>query len=54
MFKVSQSAIEQVSRDIQAGKDEHVKQFFASRPEWLDQDDKPTKQADEKKQEEKS
>ena len=54
MFKFSQSAIEQVVSDMQNGNsDEFVKQFFASRPEWLDEDDKASQQTD-KQQEQKT
>jgi hypothetical protein len=47
MFNISQSAIEQAVNDMRNGNsDEFVKQFFASRPEWLeDQDEQQTAQA---------
>jgi hypothetical protein len=46
MAKVSETAIQTVLRDIKAGNDEHVKQFFAARPDWQDKDDKAGKQTD--------
>jgi phage regulator Rha-like protein len=51
MFNISQAAIEQVVNDMRSGKsDEFVKEFFASRPEWVE-DDKATTQTDNKQEE---
>lgn len=45
MFNVSQTAIEQVLNDMRTGKDaEYVARFWASRPEWLDQDNETSGQ----------
>jgi hypothetical protein len=51
MFTVSKTATEAVIRDIQTGNTEYVDQFFASRPEWSEEDEETIKQTD--KQEEK-
>jgi hypothetical protein len=50
---ISQTAVESVVRDIQAGNTDYVDEFFASRPDW--QDDGASQQTDnqpEEKQEE--
>jgi hypothetical protein len=51
MFTFSQTAIGSVFRDIQAGNTEYVDQFFASRSDWLDQDDKANQQTDNQQEE---
>jgi hypothetical protein len=51
MIQVSQSAIESVVRDIQSGDTPYVSDFFAIRPEWLEQQDATTAQTDEQQEE---
>jgi hypothetical protein len=55
MFQFSQSAIEQVVNDMRTGKsDEFVKEFFASRPEWSEDDTASTQTDKEADKQEKA
>jgi hypothetical protein len=49
-FQFSQAAIDAVVRDIRSGNTEFRDQFFASRPEWQ-QDEQASTQTDDQQEE---
>lgn len=51
MITVSQSAINSVLRDLESGNPDYVEQFFAVRPDWLEQDGKQATEQEDKSEE---